>query len=72
MTLLIMLDGGGWGEEGRWVAGLGCGCGGVQLLSCWDGMQADGSVTCRTANLQLSCGPGVACRSIIHMIYSNE
>uniref|UniRef100_A0A673JJ08 Superoxide dismutase copper/zinc binding domain-containing protein n=1 Tax=Sinocyclocheilus rhinocerous TaxID=307959 RepID=A0A673JJ08_9TELE len=52
--------------------GWGCGCGGVQLLSCWDGMQADGSVTCRTANQQLSCGLGVACGRTIHMVYSNE
>uniref|UniRef100_A0A8C1Q9W1 Superoxide dismutase copper/zinc binding domain-containing protein n=1 Tax=Cyprinus carpio TaxID=7962 RepID=A0A8C1Q9W1_CYPCA len=48
--------------------GWGCGCGGVQLLSCWDGMQADGSVTCRTANQQLSCGLGVACGRTIHRI----
>uniref|UniRef100_A0A8C1SFD4 Superoxide dismutase copper/zinc binding domain-containing protein n=1 Tax=Cyprinus carpio TaxID=7962 RepID=A0A8C1SFD4_CYPCA len=29
---------------------------------------ADGSVTCRTANQQLSCGLGVACGRTIHMI----
>uniref|UniRef100_A0A673G8U3 Superoxide dismutase copper/zinc binding domain-containing protein n=1 Tax=Sinocyclocheilus rhinocerous TaxID=307959 RepID=A0A673G8U3_9TELE len=32
----------------------------------------DGSVTCHTANLQLSCGLAVACGRTIYMIYSND